>query len=436
MDKIFIRGGNPLSGNVRVSGSKNSALAIMAACLLPEGRTTLYNVPDIGDIHTMAEMLSCLGADVEMYPDGSIQIDAANFSVTEAPEDLVRKMRASFYVLGPMLARLGKARVAMPGGCNIGARPVDYHTKGLQMLGARCRIDHGFVEATCDELIGNAIYLDFPSAGATTHLMSAASLARGITTIENAAAEPEVVDLANFLIAMGAKIEGAGTKTIVIEGVERLRAAEHEVIPDRMEAGTYAICAAITRGDLVLERVVWDQLQPVILKLQEAGVMVEQVAGSPHGMGAIRVKMRERAKAVDILAMPHPGFPTDMQQAFVALLTLAEGTSVVTDHVFENRFRYTNELQRMGADVRVEGRSAIVRGVERLSGAAVSATDLRAGAAMIAAALAAEGETMVDNVHHIDRGYAGMVDKLSGVGASITRFNEESAARLLSTTAV
>jgi UDP-N-acetylglucosamine 1-carboxyvinyltransferase len=432
LDKILIRGGVPLSGTVRVSGSKNGALAIMAACLLANGRTMLRNVPDIGDIATMAEMLSCLGAEVNLYPDGTMSIDAGRFSAIEAPEELVRKMRASFYVLGPMLARLGAARVALPGGCDIGARPVDYHTRGLQALGARVKIDHGFVEAHTRELLGAPIYLDFPSAGATTHLMTAASLARGTTTIENAACEPEVVDLANFLRAMGAKIEGAGTKKILIEGVPELKGADYTIIPDRIEAGTYAVIAAITGGDLVIDGIIPDHLTPVFLKLQEAGVAVVPVAEHPEAVGLARVTAVRRPRAVDILAMPHPGFPTDLQQPMVALLSLASGTSVVTDQVFESRFKYLSELQRLGADVRVEGRSAIVRGVKHLSGAAVTATDLRAGAALLAAGLAAEGETFLSGIHHLDRGYGAVVKKLARVGADIVRFNAERPAQMLS----
>jgi len=289
LDKIFVRGGTPLSGTVRISGSKNSALAIMAGCLLARGTTTLHNVPDIGDIATMAEMLSCLGAEVNLYPDGTLCIDAERFCATEAPEELVRKMRASFYVLGPMLARLGAARVALPGGCDIGARPVDYHTRGLQALGAKVSIEHGFVEAYAHDLVGALIALDFPSAGATTHLITAAATAKGVTTIENAACEPEVMDLSNFLISLGAHIEGAGTKKIVIEGVPELRGGHYTIIPDRIEAGTFAMMAAITGGDVVIDNVVPEHLTPVLLKLQEAGVAVVPVAESRDSIGLVRV---------------------------------------------------------------------------------------------------------------------------------------------------
>jgi UDP-N-acetylglucosamine 1-carboxyvinyltransferase len=377
-------------------------------------------------------MLSCLGAEVNLYPDGTMCIDAARFCATEAPEELVRKMRASFYVLGPMLARLGAARVALPGGCDIGARPVDYHTRGLQALGARVSIEHGFVEAYAQDLVGAPIYLDFPSAGATTHLISAAATAKGVTTIENAACEPEVVDLANFLSSMGARIEGAGTKKIVIEGVCELTAGHYTIIPDRIEAGTYAAIAAITGGDVVIDNVIPDHLTPVLLKLQEAGVAVVPVAERPEAVGLVRIAASGRPRAVDILAMPHPGFPTDLQQPMVALLSLAVGTSVVTDQVFESRFKYVAELQRLGADVRVEGRSAIVRGVDRLSGAAVTATDLRAGAALLAATLAAEGESVLSGIEHIDRGYGDIVAKLGRLGADLVRYSAERPAQLLS----
>ncbi|MBI3910532.1 MAG: UDP-N-acetylglucosamine 1-carboxyvinyltransferase [Armatimonadetes bacterium] len=421
MDRFYIQGGRPLQGIVRISGSKNSSLAVMAACLLGRGKTILHNVPDIGDIHTMAEMLHRLGAEVELYPDGTLCIDAEHFCATEAPFDLVRKMRASFYVLGPMLARLGAARVPLPGGCDIGARPVDYHTRGLMALGADISIEHGFVEAFANRLHGASIYLDFPSAGATTHLMTAAATVHGTTLIENAAAEPEVVELARFLNAMGAHIEGAGSRTIVIEGVPALHAVEYRIIPDRIEAGTYAVAAAATGGDVRIQNVIPDHLNPVILKLQEAGVDVIPIAASKDSIGALEVRALRPLHAVDILAMPHPGFPTDMQQPFVSLLSTARGTSVITDHVFESRFKYVAELIRMGADIRAEGRSAVVRGVERLQGAAITATDLRAGAAVVVAALSAEGESIISGVEHIDRGYGNLAAKLQLLGAGIER---------------
>jgi UDP-N-acetylglucosamine 1-carboxyvinyltransferase len=426
LEKIFISGGVPLSGTVRVSGSKNSSLAIITASLLARrGKTVLRNIPRITDIFTMVDMLQRIGAVVEVKGSDTLTIDATDFSVPEAPYELVKRMRASFCVLGPMIARLGSARVPLPGGCDIGARPVDFHVKGLQALGAHVTIGHGYVDAEADELVGNHIYLDFPSAGATTHLITAAALARGITTIENAAAEPEVVDLARFLTAMGARIEGAGTKKVVIEGVEELNAVEHTVIPDRIEAGTFAIIGSQPGGEIVLENVIAEHLQPVLSKLQETGVDLTFLSEGPDSRGCLRVSAARRLKAVDILAMPHPGFPTDLQQPMAALLATAEGTSVVTDHVFESRFKFGSELQRMGADIRVEGRTAILRGVPLLSGAEVVASDLRAGGALIVAALGAAGETVLTGLEHVDRGYESIVEKLEGLGADIVRYDPD-----------
>jgi UDP-N-acetylglucosamine 1-carboxyvinyltransferase len=433
VERIFVCGGRPLRGSIRVSGSKNSCLAIMAACLLVDGKTTLRNVPAIGDIRTMAEVLREVGASVRFGDEDTVEIDATGFCRTSAPEALVRKMRASFYVLGPMLARLGSARVAQPGGCEIGARPVDFHVKGMQALGAYARSEGGIVEAYTEGLRGASIYLDFPSAGATTHLMTAASLAEGVTVIENAAAEPEVADVGNFLRLLGARVSGAGTSTVTIEGVRRLRRGqEYSIIPDRMEAGTFACAAAITRGDLVLENVVASHMQPVLVKLQQMGVYVAAVSADAEEPGMLRIAADGRCRAVDILAMPHPGFPTDMQQPMVALLSVSRGAASVTDRVFENRFRYVCELQRMGADIRVEGRTAFIHGVERLQGASVAGTDLRAGAALVVAALGAEGESIVSGTEHLDRGYADMVAKLRGAGADIFRTDVDRAARLVS----
>jgi UDP-N-acetylglucosamine 1-carboxyvinyltransferase len=433
VEKIYVRGGTPLGGTIRVGGSKNATLAIMAACLLVKGKTVLRNVPDIRDIHTMAEMLVELGSEVRFGTDGVVEIDASGFYRTSAPEELVRKMRASFYVLGPMLARLGAARVAQPGGCNIGARPVDFHVKGLQLMGAYVRTEGGIVEGYTDGLRGASIYMDFPSAGATSHLMTAAALAEGVTTLENAAAEPEVIDVANFLRSLGAKIEGAGTSTVTIEGVRSLNSGgEYTVIPDRMEAGTFACATAITRGDVILENVVAAHMHPVLVKLQDMGVNISTLGSNPEEPGLMRVSAPERCKAVDILAMPHPGFPTDMQQPMVALLSVAEGAAMVTDRVFENRFRYVSELQRMGADIRVEGRTAFVHGQTQLIGTGVTATDLRAGAALIVAALGAQGVSVVSGVEHVDRGYGALVEKLQTAGADITRGDVDSISRMLS----
>lgn len=424
MDKIFVRGGNPLRGAIKVSGSKNASLAIMAAALLVDGKTTLRNVPDIRDIHTMGELLREVGAEVRFSTDGVVEIDASGFNRTETPEELASKMRASFYMLAPMLARLGQARVAQPGGCQIGARPVDFHIKGMQALGAHINVEAGIVDGYAEGLRGSSIYLDFPSAGATTQIMAAASLAHGTTIIENAASEPEIVDLGNFLKALGANVHGHGTSTVVVEGVPRLQAdREFTIIPDRMEAGTFACAAAITRGDVILENVIASHMQPVLVKLQDMGVTVTAQGADADAPGSLRVMADRRTRAVDILAMPHPGFPTDMQQPMVALLAVSEGNAMVTDRVFENRFKYVGELQRMGADIRVEGRTAFILGVQRLKSAPVTSTDLRAGAALIVAALGAEGVSVISGVEHVDRGYGALVEKLQLAGADIKRGN-------------
>lgn len=418
MDKLFITGGTPLRGTIRASGSKNGTLAIMAASLLAKGKTVLSNVPKIGDIYTMVEMLRSLGAECEIN-GGDVSIDATELVSAEAPYDLVKKMRASFTVLGPLLARKGYAKVAMPGGCDIGARPIDFHVKGIQALGAHIETEHGFVEAEADKLYGAEVYLDFPSAGATQHIMTAACLAEGVTLIQNAAMEPEIVNLASYLTAMGAKIEGAGTTTVRVEGVKELIATKHYIIPDRMEAGTFAVAAAMTQGDVKIEGVCPKHMEPSILKLRETGAVVTV------GEDWMRVRANSRPLATDIVTMPHPGFPTDMQQPFVALLSVAQGTSIVTENVYERRFRYINELQRMGADIKQDGRTAIVKGVDKLTGAQVTATDLRAGAAMIIAALGAEGESEISGLEHIDRGYERLIDKLHRLGAEAVRADSE-----------
>jgi len=431
VERIYIRGGNPLRGTVRVGGSKNASLALMAACLLVDGRTTLRGVPEIRDLRAMAEILRTLGAAVNFSPEGDLEIDASGFRGTRSIGDLPGQFRASFYVLGPMLARLGTACVAQPGGCQIGARPVDFHIRGMQALGARVRVEGGIVDAVAEELRGARVYLDFPSAGATSHLMMAAALAKGTTLIENAATEPEVVDVANLLRCLGVQVEGAGTSTILIEGVSRLKTnCVYTVIPDRIEAGTYACAAAITRGDLVLENVIPAHLAPVLVKLRDMGVRI--TADSPADLpGSLRVSMDRRPRAVHIMAMPHPGFPTDLQQPLAALLAVSEGTAMVTDRVFENRFRYAGELRKMGADIAVEGCSAFIHGVDKLRGAPVTATDLRAGAALIVAALGAEGESSVSGVEHVDRGYDSLVKKLMQAGADISRIDVETVRQLV-----
>jgi len=420
LDKLCINGGVRLEGTIKASGSKNATLAILAASLLAEGPTILKNVPRIGDIYTMVEMLRALGVYCEINGGDSVVIDATELKTCEAPYDLVRKMRASFNVLGPILARKGYAKVAMPGGCDIGARPIDFHVKGIQALGAFVNTEHGFVEAEAERLVGTEVYLDFPSAGATQHIMTAACLAEGTTVIENAAMEPEIVDLARFLTKMGAKIEGAGTTSVKIEGVKKLHGVEHTVISDRMEAGTFAVAAAMTRGDVRIEHISPKHLEPFLIKLRETGAVVTV------GDDWIRVRSNARPLATDIVTMPHPGFPTDMHQPFAALLTVAQGTSVITENVYERRFKYINELQRMGAEIKQEGRTAFIRGVEKLTGAQVTATDLRAGAALVIAALGAEGGSEISGVDHIDRGYECLVEKLSSLGADIHRTDTDS----------
>lgn len=416
MERLFVEGGQTLKGSVRVSGAKNSALALIAGTLLADGVTTLSNVPHLLDVRVIAEVLGTLGAKAHLNQDGQLVVDATGVNNHVAPYDLVTKMRASFFVLGPVLARMGKAKIPLPGGCAIGSRPVDLHLKGLRALGATVQIEHGFVEAIADRLYGANIYLDYPSVGATENIMMAASLADGITVIENCAQEPEVVDLAEMLNAMGADVRGAGTETIVIHGVERLHGCEHRVIPDRIEAGTYMMAAAITRGELRIDGVRLDHMQAIVSKLTEAGVLIQAV-----GPESVIVKGHNDLKPVDIRTMPYPGFPTDLQAPMMALLATIPGTSMITETVFENRFLHVDELLRMGANVKTEGNVAVILGTRRLTGAPVRATDLRAGAALIIAALTAEGETAISGLHHIDRGYEGIEKKFASAGARLYR---------------
>lgn len=418
MNKLVLTGGARLEGVMNSSGSKNGTLAIMAAALLGKGETTLRNVPMIGDVRTMIEVLQSLGVKCEV--EGStLRIDATDIAATEAPYELVKRMRASFCVLGPVLARKGYARVAMPGGCDIGARPIDFHVKGIQTLGAYVNIDHGFVEAECSHLIGAQIYLNFPSAGATQHLMTAAALAEGVTTIHNAAAEPEVIQVAEFLTKMGAKIDGAGTATVRIEGVDELIATDLTVRPDRMEAGSFAVAAVMTQGDIRIEPICHEEIEPFVLKLREVGAVVDI-----HDT-YMRVRCNARPMATDIMTMPHPGFPTDLQQPFAAMLAIANGTSVITENVYERRFKYVNELARMGADIKQEGRCAVINGIEKLTGTQTSACDLRAGAALVCAGLAADGVSEISGLEHIERGYENLVDKLRVLGAQVSLIPNE-----------
>lgn len=417
MEKLIVKGGNRLVGAVKTSGAKNAVLPIIAASILGTTPSHLDEVPMLEDVHTISEVLKCLGLAVECSPEKNVlDIDSTEITSYEAPYELVRTMRASFLVMGPLLARIGKARISMPGGCAIGARPIDIHLKGFEALGVKIEQGHGYIEASAPEgLKGTSIYFDFPSVGATENIMMAASLADGTTILENAAEEPEIVDLANYLNKMGAKIRGAGTDTIRIEGVEKLHGADYTIIPDRIEAGTYMIAAAMTGGDIVVENVLPEHQKPLIAKLREAGAVVEE------DIDKVRVIGKNPLKAVSIKTLPYPGFPTDMQAQMMAMMVIAEGRSKVTETVFENRFMHVVELNRMGAQISTEGRSAVIDGPCKLTGCDVRATDLRAGAAMILAGLVAEGTTRIGDLHHIDRGYENIVAKLKNLGADIER---------------
>ncbi|MHB8158973.1 MAG: UDP-N-acetylglucosamine 1-carboxyvinyltransferase [Thermoleophilia bacterium] len=414
MVKYLINGGFPLVGSVRISGAKNSALKLMAASVLTTGKVTLHNVPLINDVFTMADVLREIGADVTIGPD-SVEIDASGELHHTTPYELVRKMRASIVVMGPLLARLHRARVAMPGGCNIGPRQINFHLSGLEKLGARINADHGFINVATNGLTGDVISLDYPSVGATENVMMAACMARGRTVIESAAREPEIIDLAKFLSSMGANISGAGSDTIVIEGVEELGGATHTVIPDRIEAGTFMVAAAVTEGEVEVEGINPLDLEIFISKLRAVGVDIKEFDHS------VRCKGEGGYSSVDISTLPHPGFPTDLQAAMIVLLSLARGHSIVTENVFENRFGFVTELNRLGASVRVSGHHAVVHGDSRLEGTIVEAPDLRAGAALVLAALAASGTTEVGRIGHIDRGYESFEHKLQGLGADIQR---------------
>lgn len=417
MEKLIVKGGNRLVGAVKTSGAKNAVLPIIAASILGTTPSHLDEVPMLEDVHTISEVLKCLGLAVECSPEKNVlDIDSTEITSYEAPYELVRTMRASFLVMGPLLARIGKARISMPGGCAIGARPIDIHLKGFEALGVKIEQGHGYIEASAPEgLKGTSIYFDFPSVGATENIMMAASLAEGTTILENAAEEPEIVDLANYLNKMGAKIRGAGTDTIRIEGVDKLHGADYTIIPDRIEAGTYMIAAAMTGGDIVVENVLPEHQKPLIAKLREAGAVVEE------DIDKVRVIGKNQLKAVSIKTLPYPGFPTDMQAQMMAMMVIAEGRSKVTETVFENRFMHVVELNRMGAQISTEGRSAVIDGPCKLTGCDVRATDLRAGAAMILAGLVAEGTTRIGDLHHIDRGYENIVAKLKKLGADIER---------------
>jgi UDP-N-acetylglucosamine 1-carboxyvinyltransferase len=416
---LHIRGGHQLQGEVTISGAKNSALVLMAGSLLCSGACRINNLPGLADVRTMSKLLTALGLKISHSGD-VMDIDASDLNTAEAPYELVSKMRASFFIVGALLSRMGEAKVPLPGGCSIGDRPVDLHVRGLQALGAEVYIEHGvlhaYVKGGKKRLPGGRFHMDFPSVGATENILMAAVLAEGESIIENAAREPEIVDLANFCMAMGAKIQGAGSDRIVIQGVEQLHSCEYSVIPDRIEASSFILAGAITRSNILVNAVCPEHLAPVLAKLAEAGISVV-----PEGANALRVVPSSSYRGVDIETMPHPGFPTDVQSPFMSLLATAEGDSVITEKLFENRMQHVAELNRMGADIRVKGNIAIVRGVPRLSGAPVMATDLRASAALVIAALAADGVTKISGLHHMDRGYFDLEGKMKRLGAQIER---------------
>ncbi len=415
MNKILVTGGKPLKGDVAVSGAKNSALPLMAASLLTPEPLRLSNVPHLKDIETMKELLMGLGVEVVGPSKGEMKLRAAQVANTEAPYELVKTMRASVLVLGPLLARRKKARVSLPGGCAIGARPIDLHLKGLAALGAKIDINNGYVEARAERLRGAHIYLDVPTVTGTENIMMASCCAEGRTLIENAAKEPEIVDLASALNDMGGRISGAGSERIAIEGVDALSGCDHSIIPDRIETGTYMVASSITGGDLRIMNSTPEHIDAVIAKLREAGTEID------CGNGIMRVRGPQRPRAVDVRTLPYPGFPTDLQAQIMALLCLSSGRSAITETVFENRFIHVGELKRMGADIHIEGNTAFVKGTMALTAAPVMATDLRASACLILAGLAAKGTTEVSRVYHLDRGYEKIVEKLRGLGADIER---------------
>ncbi len=420
MAKFLVKNNGPLKGEVTISGAKNSVLPIMAATLLTDEECVICDAPDLRDVDVMCRLLR--GLDVRVRADvkeNTLHLQAEEITKIEAPFELVKRMRASILMLGPLLVRNKRARVAMPGGCPIGARPIDLHLKGFELLGAAVEYAPSYVEVTADRLRGARIYLDYPSVGATENIMAAATLAEGTTIIENAAKEPEIVDLASFLNKMGARVKGAGTDTIKIEGVERLHGTKHFVIPDRIETGTFMVAAAITRGDVLLKNVVSDHVRPIISKLTECGCSIIETGDG------LRVKADENELvSTDITTLPYPGFPTDMQSPFMALLTTVRGKSNIVETVFENRYMHINELNRMGAKIGIEGRTAVVQGPAHLRGCQVMSTDLRAGAALVLAGLAAEGVTEISEIYHIERGYSQFVEKLRRLGADIERVSD------------
>ncbi len=416
MDSLIIEGGIKLNGNIDVGGSKNAALPILFASILVETPILYTNVPDLRDIHTTLKLLKILGCPAE-YNDGNVEINPCTLS-PEAPYDLVKTMRASILCLGPLLARIGKAKVALPGGCAIGARPVDQHLKGFEKMGASFELEDGYIIGKCKKLTGAHIIFDMPTVGGTENLLMAAVLAEGETILENVAREPEIIDLANFLIACGAKISGHGTSTIHVQGVSRLTGGTYAIMPDRIEAGTFLIAAAITGGDMLVRNCPWEELESLIVKLQNMGVTLEK---TPEGVRSTCPDGPQSLKNIKIHTKPYPGFPTDMQAQTMALMCLAQGDGIIEENIFENRFMHVQELIRMGADITISGRAAIVHGGKKLKGAPVMASDLRASAAFVLAGLAAQGKTQIQRIYHLDRGYASIEKKLNAVGARIWR---------------
>lgn len=417
MEKIVVRGGKKLRGEVEISGAKNAAVAIIPAAILVDGVCVIENVPNIRDVHVIVGIMEHMGAKIEFLDKYTLKIDCSNMDKQTAPQEMVRKMRASYYLLGALIGRFHKAEVAMPGGCNFGSRPIDQHIKGFSALGVDVSCE-GVVKASCDKLVGASVYLDMVSVGATINVMLAAVLAEGNTTIENVAKEPHIVDVANFLNAMGADIKGAGTDVIRIRGVKKLNGGTYSIIPDQIEAGTFMIAAAATGGDILVKNIIPKHMESVSAKLIEIGAEVTELDD------AIRVRGNDKIKCANVKTLPYPGFPTDMQPQIVSLLSVAEGTSIVTESVWDSRFQYVDELRRMGANIRVDGKMAVINGVSRLEGAAVNATDLRGGAGMVIAGLMAKGTTEIYEIQHIDRGYEKMEEKFKALGADIRRVIE------------
>lgn len=419
MEQLIVNGGNRLSGRVEVSGAKNAALAIIAAAALADGVSTIENVPCVNDIKVLIEAMCDLGIDIKYLDKHTIEIDSRNVNKLVVDYEHINKIRASYYLLGALLGRFADAQVAMPGGCNLGQRPIDQHIKGFEALGAKVEITHGMVKAKADRIVGTNIYLDVVSVGATINILLASVMAEGVTIIENPAKEPHVVDVANYLNSMGADIKGAGTDVIKVHGVSRLNGSNYQIIPDQIEAGTYMIAAAMAGGDVTVANLIPKHMEALSAKLTEMGVEIHEEGDS------IRVVSDGQLKAVNVKTLPYPGFPTDMQPQMTTLLTMAKGTSIVTEGVFDSRFQYVDELNRMGVNIKVEGMTAIITGVSELSGAEVYASDLRAGAAMIIAGLVANGETIINNVHYIDRGYEFIEEKFIDLGADIRRLSDK-----------